>query len=240
MIFAFLMSTFGYLFAARTLNSGLVQRGENIRSRTLAVLIPPILFCFNLSLISIWTVQGLLILWMGFAEKLSLWLWWKKRDDELIMLLEESAMGLLTGAAWNSALSEAIATRETQSRIVFSRAQEMAISGSWKQAPASGIRDIAILFVQIATFKGKAFELLRNKVALLKTRRLLRQKSGRASAQVRAQAAIVSIMYFLLFFFSVHFHGWDNVRIWFGVSLVFFLAGLTMMVLIFRSFRWKA
>lgn len=92
---------------------------------------------------------------------------------------------------------------------------------------------------KIQISKHKQIDRLKNLRRKLKTEENFRQKSRKALVQVKAQAIVLTVMYFLLLIITIKFNSWKNLVAPISISSALFVAGSIILLNIGKNYKWK-
>lgn len=85
----------------------------------------------------------------------------------------------------------------------------------------------------------RSIERLKALRSRIRTEQDFRQRSQQATTQVKLQATVLSVLYAGLVSYVVCIYPWNQIEKYLVVSGFFFLLGLSLLLAIPRSFRWK-
>ncbi|MDX9731389.1 MAG: hypothetical protein RBT63_06420 [Bdellovibrionales bacterium] len=162
----------------------------------------------------------------------------KQRDRRLVESFDEVLSNLIVRMKNGCSLQAGIAAIAEENRsshrlrlLEVARSVAFSPQNDARNALHNGrIREIVRELCEVSRLNRSQIQELQRWRERIRRERSFRRRSVQATAQVRAQAIVLSVIYGLLAFFSVAVFGWSVSREPFQLSLPFFLLGLFLIL----------
>lgn len=167
----------------------------------------------------------------------------KKFPVKTLAFLDELVLLMNSGRSFRESMNAILLGREDiyslKLRQIVTSLSLQASSDVKNPTLADPISVLSVQLLQVDQAPQKAIDRLRSLRRQWRWQISFQRKSSQATAQVRAQAMILSLMYFVLFFWVAMTQNLSRIRTVVGLSLVLFLTGVLLMVILGRRRKWR-